>query len=102
MTVDKFSVSMPQELVQEVDELAAKEGLTRSGVLREAAARYVASREAEARQAERAERIDEALAAFEEISTEWGADDLPGVDYLREVRGDRSRHAVGLGPGGTD
>ncbi len=99
MTVDKFSVSLPEELVVALDELAADEGLTRSGVLREAASRYVASREAEERRAERRRRVDSAIAAFDDIADEWGADERSGVDYLREIRGDLPASEVGTADG---
>jgi len=34
MAVDKFSISLPEELVASVDEIAAAGGLTRSAVIR--------------------------------------------------------------------
>jgi predicted DNA-binding protein len=102
MAVDKFSISMPEELVLALDEAAAEDGLTRSGVLREAASRYLASRESEALREERTRGVDAALDAFDEIAAEWGRDDRPGVDYLREIRGDRRVEDVFTNPGGTD
>lgn len=88
MAVDKFSVSMPEELVAALDGLAGEDGLTRSGVLREAAARYVTAREAERRETARRAGVESALEAFDAIAQAWGADGTSGNDYLSEIRGD--------------
>ena len=86
MAVEKFSISLPEDLAGQVDDLAAAEGLTRSALIREATASYVASRASAAHEAERRARIDEALAGFDVVASAWGADDRSGIDYLREVR----------------
>lgn len=88
MAVDKFSVSLPGSLTRDIDEIASSEGLTRSAVIREAAAAYVASRKSADYEQARRERIDEALAGFEEVAAGWGDDRRTSLDYLRELRGD--------------
>jgi|GEM_PF-1697998 len=93
MAVDKFSISLPEQLVVGMDELAGREGVTRSAVIREAVTRYLSERESEAAEAARRERVGDALTGFDEIAAEWGADERSGLDYLREIRGD----AVPLG-----
>lgn len=96
MAVDKFSVSMPEDLLADLDELAAAEGLSRSGVLREAATRYVAACKEEVRASRRRASVDRAIEAFEEIAADWGANDVSGVAYLREVRGDQPAPSDGV------
>jgi predicted transcriptional regulator len=88
MAVDKFSISLPTDLLAQVDELARAEGVSRSGVIREATAAYVTARASAAYQAERARRIDEAVDAFDAIAEGWGADERSAIELLRELRGD--------------
>ncbi|MDZ4168164.1 MAG: ribbon-helix-helix protein, CopG family [Coriobacteriia bacterium] len=88
MAVEKFSISLPDDLVIDIDELAVSEGLTRSGVIREAAATYVASRKSVQYERLRRERIDSALAGFEQVAASWGQDDQTSLDHLRVLRGE--------------
>ena len=88
MAVDKFSISLPADLLAQVDELARAEGVSRSGVIREATAAYVTARASAAYQAERARRIDQAVEAFDAIAEGWGAEERSAVDLLRELRGE--------------
>ena len=72
----KLNISMPQELLDEIDAEATVLGLTRSGLIQEASARYVVSarldREAEVRRL----RVEAAAARMRRIGVEFGrADD---------------------------
>lgn len=86
MPVDKFSISLPEDLLAQVDELAAADGLTRSAIIREAAADYVATRKSEQYAARRRERVDRAIVGFRGIAQRWGGDDRSGTQYLRDLR----------------
>lgn len=88
MAVDKFSISLPTDLLAQIDEVAHAEGVSRSGVIREAAAAYVTARTSAAYEAERARRIDEAVATFDAIAEGWGADERSAIELLRELRGE--------------
>jgi len=88
MAVEKFSVSLPDDLVADVESIAEQDGLTRSAVIREATARYVAERKSVAYEAERRRRIGAAIEGFRTIADAWGSDERPSLSYLREVRGD--------------
>jgi predicted transcriptional regulator len=90
MPVDKLSVSLPSELVAALDELARVDGATRSAIIREATASYVAGRRSAHYESARRDRIDAALAGFDEIAQSWGEDDRSGLDYLAEARGEIS------------
>jgi len=100
MPVDKFSISLPEELVADVDDLAKADGLTRSGVIREAAEAYVAARQSADYEQRRRERIDDALAGLDVVASQWGADDRSSLDYLREIRGDDDAPGTGGGDAG--
>jgi predicted transcriptional regulator len=86
MPVEKLSISLPEELVHQLDELAAQDGVTRSALLREATARYVTSRASVEEEERRQASINRAVAGFDEAALLWGEDDRPGVEYLADVR----------------
>lgn len=94
MPVDKFSVSLPEELVADVDEIASADGMTRSAVIREATADYVAARRSADSEAKRRERVDRAIAGFADLARRWGPDERTGVQYLADLRSEDASHAA--------
>lgn len=94
MAVEKFSISLPEVLVAQLDALAEQDGLTRSALVREASEAYIAGRRTASRDAERRAGIDRALALFDDVASSWGPDERSGLDYLDEVRG-QGAHAGG-------
>ena len=94
----KFTISMPEELLAEIDAAAEAAGTTRSGVIREAAAHYVVERRAESLAAERRARVSAALDRMKDIAAQPKADDRPTLEVLRELRRGHGFEA----PGGSD
>jgi predicted transcriptional regulator len=88
MPVDKFSVSMPDALVAEVDKIASSEGLNRSAVIREATEAYITAHKAATAEQRRGERIGQAIEGFKGIAESWGDDSTSGLQYLDSVRGE--------------
>lgn len=86
MSVEKFSISLPEELVASLDEIALQDALTRSGLIREVMAGYVARRTSDAYESERRERIDRAIEGFKRIAEEWGHDERTAAQLIREMR----------------
>jgi metal-responsive CopG/Arc/MetJ family transcriptional regulator len=86
MPVEKFSISLPEDLVAALDELAAEDGLTRSALIREATASYVTHRTSAAREEERRARIDSAIEGFRRVGEQWGPDERTAAEVLREFR----------------
>lgn len=81
----KVNVSLPDELLAEVDEIARELDRSRSGLVQEATAQYVARlREEQAEEKRRAE-ITEAMKAMREISEQIPA----GPDTTEIIRRDR-------------
>ncbi|MGB4593508.1 MAG: ribbon-helix-helix protein, CopG family [Coriobacteriia bacterium] len=86
MAVEKFSISLPEELVASLDEIAAEDGLTRSAVIREVTTEYVSKRRSAAYEEERRRRIDGAIEGFRRLAEEWGPDERSAADIIREMR----------------
>jgi metal-responsive CopG/Arc/MetJ family transcriptional regulator len=80
----KVNVSLPDELLAAVDELAAELDRSRSGLVQEATAEYVAHVRADRAEAERRADIEEAFAGMRRLSQKVGAFDSTDV-----IRADR-------------
>ena len=86
MAVEKFSISLPEELVADLDEFAGQDALTRSGLIREVVSEYVSKRRSATYEEERHARITRAIEGFERLSREWGPDERTAVELIREMR----------------
>jgi predicted transcriptional regulator len=100
MPVEKLSISLPEGLARQLDELAEEDGVTRSSLVREATARYLASRASDAEAKRRRAGAERAVAGFDEVASLWGEDDRPGVEYLADVRGAAGTPHEPEGPAG--
>ena len=86
--VAKITISLPAELLGDIDGLAAESGESRSFVMREAALRYVTlKRDADAA-AMRRRRVDRAMELMQGIRHMSAFDDRPSLEILRELRDD--------------
>lgn len=86
MAVEKFSISLPEELVADLDEFAGQDALTRSGLIREVVSDYVSRRRSAAYEEERHARVTRAIEGFRRIAEEWGPDERSSLDLLHEMR----------------
>ncbi|MDO8847090.1 MAG: ribbon-helix-helix protein, CopG family [Coriobacteriia bacterium] len=86
MAVEKFSISLPEELVADLDEFAGQDALTRSGLIREVVSEYVSKRRSATYEEERHARITRAIEGFERLADEWGPDERSSLDLLHEIR----------------
>jgi metal-responsive CopG/Arc/MetJ family transcriptional regulator len=82
----KVNVSLPDELLEEVDELAEETHESRSGFVREATSRYVAEVRAEAAERERRERIGRAIKSMRETAKRIPPGSLPAEEQIRKDR----------------
>lgn len=82
----KLNISMPQELLEVIDEEANALGLTRSGLIQEASARYVAAsredRDAEIRRL----RIERAIKRMGEIGAQLGLQGKDAAELVHQAR----------------
>jgi metal-responsive CopG/Arc/MetJ family transcriptional regulator len=81
-------VSLPPELVAEIDEVAAELGLSRSGLIAEASARYVADVRTLSAEEQRRRDIDEAFTRMREIGKKI-PNDFDYVAAIRKMRDER-------------
>jgi len=85
----KLNISMPQELLDEIDAEASALGLTRSGLIQEASARYVtqarSDREAEVRRL----RIEASARRMREVGQKLGLTGADPVALVAESRAAR-------------
>ncbi len=89
MAAYKVNVSLPEELVGEIDETAESLGLTRSGFIAEASARYVADVKNLTAEELRRRDIQRARATWRRIGANLNEQDIQ--DMLDQLRRDRER-----------
>lgn len=92
MTVAKITISIPEELLGEVDAEAAATGETRSFVIREATASYIARKHADAAAEEHRRSVEKALASMQRIAELPSDEPRSSLELLRELR---SRDGIG-------
>ena len=100
--VVRVTVTLPQALLSELDEIANDEGVTRSDVVREAARGYVTSRSAASEARERQRAVREGLAWLEDVARRTESDERDSLDVLREIRGTRDMTGAPIRPEGNE
>jgi metal-responsive CopG/Arc/MetJ family transcriptional regulator len=86
----KVNISLPPELVAEIDMVAAEHGLSRSGFIAEASAHYLADQKARSAEAQRKRDIDQAMVSMRERGKKIPKD----FDYVAAIRKDRERRRI--------
>lgn len=84
--VSKFTISMPEDLLAEIDADAEARGETRSGIIREASVEYLVRRHEDSAAAERRRAVGEALQMMKDLASVPLLDDRPSLEILRELR----------------
>lgn len=87
MPVDKITISLPEGLVNAIDEISQAEGVSRSQVVREAAELYVSDRAMARELACRREAAERTLSILDELRGRAPRDARSTLDILREARG---------------
>jgi len=85
-TVAKITISLPVELLDDIDGLAAENRTSRSFVIREAAVSYLATKRDADEAAARRRGVEAALALMASIRDSPVLDDRPTGELLREIR----------------
>lgn len=84
----RVTISLPDDLLARLDDIAASESLTRSDVVREAAGQYLASRSSGTEATRRLEAVEDGIAWLKQVAEGPSADSRPSLDILREIRRD--------------
>ena len=84
----RVTISLPDDLLAQLDDIAASESLTRSDVVREAAGQYLALRSSGTEATRRLEAVEDGIAWLRQVAEKPIADSRPSLEILREVRGD--------------
>ena len=95
MTKYKVNVSLPEQLVSEIDEVAAELGTSRSGFIAEASARYVADLRNLTAEERRRKDIERARATFKRIGATLPAGAVD--EMIAQTRRERARGWRGEG-----
>ena len=85
----KVNVSLPEQLVSEIDGIAQELGMSRSGLIAEASARYVADVKNLSAEERRCKDLERARATFKRVGAALTPDDIGGM--LDQLRKDRER-----------
>ena len=88
----KINVSIPDELLAEVDEIVREFERSRSGLVQEATAQYVARRREEKADEQRRADIEGAMAGMRELSKKVGSFD--STAFIRADRDSNYGHPV--------
>jgi predicted transcriptional regulator len=90
----RVTISLPEELLGQLDAIADAESLTRSDVVREAAGAYVTAHASGLQAARRQRAVDDGIAWLREIAAKPALDPRPTLEILREVRGEAGGEAA--------
>lgn len=85
----KINISLPDGLLEEVEQRAADMGMSRSGFLQEAAAHYITAIDIEAEAAARTERLSRVRDRMRSVAHAVGAPDASKA--IRELRDEAPR-----------
>ena len=82
----RVTISLPDDLLAQLDAVAQDESLTRSDVVREAAAGYLASRASGSEAAQRLKAVEDGIVWLKQIAAQPNDDSRSSLELLREVR----------------
>lgn len=97
----RITITMPDTLLAQLDQLAQAEGLSRSGIIREASAHYVVRALDEERLARRRDTGERLNALLDEMRAAPTLDTRPSLEILREIRGPLDEQAPPGSPRGS-
>lgn len=94
----RVTISLPDDLLAQLDGIAASESLTRSDVVREAAGQYLATRSSDTEATRRLQAVEDGIAWLRQVAEKPTADSRSSLEILHEVR----RNVGSEGPDASD
>ena len=89
----RVTISLPDDLLAQLDLIAERESLTRSDVVREAAGQYLATRASGTEAALRLQAVEEGIAWLRQVADKPVIDEHPSLEILHEIRRDSAGNA---------
>ena len=89
----RVTISLPDDLLAQLDVIAASESLTRSDVVREAAGVYITAHADGLEAARRLRAVEDGITWLREIAAQPSLDPRPSLEILHEVRDDARQSA---------
>ncbi len=87
--VTRVTVTLPDDVLWELDGVARAEGVTRSDVVREAAVTYLTTRGESQEARLRLHAVTDGIAWLTEVADRHASDGESSLAVLRDLRGDR-------------
>jgi predicted transcriptional regulator len=87
MNTERVTITLPADLIAQIDVIAESRGASRSSVVREASAQYVSGAREETHARQRAAATADLLGFLGELQNAPALDDRPVLEILRELRG---------------
>jgi len=87
MNTERVTITLPADLVAQLDEIAQSRDASRSSIVREASAHYVAGVQGQARVQQLEAATDDLRGFLDELRAAPVLDDRPVLEILRELRG---------------
>ncbi|MBN2248426.1 MAG: ribbon-helix-helix protein, CopG family [Coriobacteriia bacterium] len=87
--VTRVTVTLPDDVLSELDGVAQTEGVTRSEVVREAAVTYLTGRGASLEARLRQDSVTDGIAWLTDVADRHADDGESSLTVLRDLRGDR-------------
>jgi predicted transcriptional regulator len=92
----RVTISLPDDLLAQLDQIASSESLTRSDVVREAAGHYLASRTSGAEDVRRQAAVEDGIEWLRQVAELPAVDARPSLEILRELRRDSGGGESGM------
>lgn len=86
--MSRVTVSLPADVLEQLDQIADADGVTRSDVIREASSHYLADREARKLADARDAAVAKGLRYLEDLAASASDDGASSLRVLHELRGE--------------
>jgi predicted transcriptional regulator len=87
MSTERVTITLPADVIAQLDEIADARDMSRSSVVREAAARYIAGEHERERAVQLQAATSDLLGFLDSLQAVPVLDDRPVLEILRELRG---------------
>lgn len=93
----RVTITLPEQMLDRLDSIAAVEGLTRSDVVREAASSYLTQRDRSSALSARGAAVQDGIVWLEQVARQISGTTPQSLDLLHEVRAEAGGTGEPLG-----